>query len=357
MATMTLEEFKAQNAAKEEQSTEEENQSLPEISDEDLEEIDDEEPEIEDDEDDEPDSDDEESKPVEAPDWAKSDSDDNDSDTVPLAKHIKVRSDLKSEKNELKEQVKALEAKISELTSGNTSTVAPRQTATKLRRPRKSDFDYDKYDDPDTAYEEALDKYYDDKEAQREAERTGRYEQESAQKLYNTRIQNAVNGHYERAEQLVKDKLVTAEAYQKADANIKSMFEQLNPEKGEAFANELISQLENLGEGSEKLWFQIGNSQKVLTTLRDKFVSDKTGLSAMGYLGVLHAKISDKPSKKRNSRAPKPATKLQGDATSSTKSAAEKKFLKRYKAAGDDVQTRLDVKMEAKAAGVDTSKW
>ena len=353
---MTLEELKAQNAAKEEQSTEEENQSIPEISDENIEEVEDEEPEIEDDEDDEPDSDDEDEPPVESPAWAQPDSDDdNEPTTVPLAKHIKVRSELREERNELKEEVQSLKQQLAQMQSGNQST-QQRQTP-KLKRPKRSDFDYDQHDDPDAAYEEALDQYYDDRDAQREAERTSKYEQESAQKLYTTQVKTAVDSHYDRAAKLVEDKLVTAEAYQKADANIKAMFEQLHPGKGEGFANEFISRLDNLGEGSEKLYFQLGNSQKALRNLQQKITSDPTYLSAMGYVGTLYAKLNTDSSKKRISRAPKPGTKLKSDSTSNTKAAAAKKFAKQYKAAGGDIQSRLNIKMEAKAAGIDTSKW
>jgi len=166
-----------------------------------------------------------------------------------------------------------------------------------------------------------------------------------------------VDKHYERAVKLSEESGITAEMYQNADFRLRSMVESVfNPDRsndgaGDAIVDALIA---NLGDGSEKVMYNLGVNSSRLQELKTRFENDRSGVSASIYIGQLNAELS--APKKRKTNSPKPAPNVKGDKH-------EKAQTKAYKKAYDDAdkkgdtQARFNARREARKAGVDTSNW
>lgn len=168
---------------------------------------------------------------------------------------------------------------------------------------------------------------------------------------YEQQTEQAVDQHYERAVKLAEKSSITSEAYQAADLRVREMIEGVFPKAGDAITDNLIA---TLGEGSERVMYNLGVNEKRRNHLRDLLGADTTGLKAATYLGQLNAELSS-PAKKRTS-APAPADDVTGD-TTKTKSFKNEK--RRYQDAHKrgDGQAAFNIRREARQAGADTSDW
>jgi hypothetical protein len=124
------------------------------------------------------------------------------------------------------------------------------------------------------------------------------------------------------------------------------------PNQGDIVSDFLISRLNNAGDGSDKVWFHLGRNTEALAILKTKLANDPQGIDAAMYLGDLRQRITATPPK-RVSQAPAPGSRLKGDATQSVSTNA---LEKKYKAAKDP-QSRINIKREAKNAGINTKLW
>tara|TARA_R110002124_G_scaffold132035_1_gene294511 strand:+ start:107 stop:1132 length:1026 start_codon:yes stop_codon:yes gene_type:complete len=341
VATLTLEELKAENATKTEEAKE---VSLQEAT-------------IEDTEDDaavedttkpegnaEPEGEEEEDA---VEDWMQSDEQTSqkpkftDSDVAIVRRKLKAKLTEKDDELSTKDRVIAeLQAKL------KTNNSQPEATPTK--RPRLEDFDHDT-----DAYEAATEDYFSHTVDSRLAKHTQSAQQNEAVVRQKKAQEQAVDKHYERAASLVAEGTVTEDAYHDADLLIRSSLDQIRPGMGESLADTFISKMQ--GEGSEKVWFHIGRNATALSRLKETLISDPSGLDTMLYLGELKTRLTASPTK-RVSRAPKPGSTLKGGDGSSGNANALKK---QYKAAVDsgDIQSRIDIRRKAKAAGHDPSNW
>lgn len=290
------------------------------------------------------DTDEEESEAVES--WMQEEvatpEDDGDSGFKPNREAAAVRKKLKAKLHEKDDELESLKAEIERLKSG--STTAPQ---TELKRPKLEDFDYD-----EEAYNAAMDDYYDKRvDTKLESKQSVQQQREAAERQKKA-LEEAVDRHYTRAAKLVEEGKVSEEKYTQADRAVRESFERIAKGNGDKIVDSLIKTLDSLGEGSEKVFYQLGVNPAKMQEVANLFATDPSGLSTVAYLGKLQASIQSPT--KRKSSAPAPSPELKG--SGSTKAPGEA-LLKRYKKAGGNVQARLDIKREAKLQGIDTRNW
>lgn len=350
---MTLEELKAENAkaeaaAKPENTNEElETEASPQAAEEESETQVDETETAEQAEDAE--SETEEVAEDESDEWMQSDSHESQAEKkftdgdIGKAK-AKLRAKLEKrhdgEVEKLKQEIESLKGQLTQSSA-----------AKSLQKPKREDF-FDS-DDPESAYEDALLAWQKaDLKAEISAEQAASQTQQ--QNLsYIRETEKAVDQHYERAIKLAEKSDISAEQYQTADFRVRSMIESLYPNAGDAITDGLIA---NLGEGSEKVFYNLGVNQARLGELRSRLERDKTGVSAAMYLGQLKAELNSP--RKRKTTAPKPSPNLDGD-VGKTDEARFKALKKKYDAAhkSGDMQTAFNIRREARKAGALTRDW
>ena len=339
MSTMTLEQLKQENAPEDEVTDD----LTPEVSAAELE-VAAEETTEELEEAGEPIEGETEEKPVEAWMQTEGETSDDKQHKGPSFRGLKQKYRAKIDNKD--DEIAKLLAENEALKNGAVQS-QPTQTAQPMPRPKREDFNFDEAD-----YDDAVDAWND---AKLDAKLNGHVQQQTQtqqQDSYKQSIDNAVNQHYESAEKLVSEGRVTEDDYRNADQMVRGAIEQVIPGKGDAVSDFLISQLNSSGEGSAKVWYHIGKNGAALAKLKELAAKNDNGFASAMYLGELRAKLTSDPVK-RVSQAPKPGSKLKGD----SKPAADGALLKKYKAAGNDVQARIDLKREAKRSGVDTRNW
>lgn len=339
----TLEELKRENAAAEEADSEVETETEVEAQSQ-------EETETADESEETTESTDEvEAETEEVEPWMQSEeqtSEENESTSVPLAKHVSLRRRLKGELKDERLENDALRAEIEDLKS---KIIPPGQPAVTTDqgvgpRPKLEDFDYD-----EDKYNAAVDDWHDKRVDAKLQKQTQQQVQTSQQQQVIQRLQVAVDSHYERAEQLIEKAGIAPDVYQAADATVRSMFETMRPGQGDLIADQVIS---TLGDGSEKVMYYLGRNKNALTALQAAMMDDPSGMKAMAQLGRISAEVT--APRKKQSTAPKPSAQIRGD---EAVKGDGKSWHKKYKAAGDNIQDRINVKIAAKRAGVDVSNW
>ena len=271
----------------------------------------------------------------------------SDDDVSPMFKS----SDIKAAKTKLRaklerkhnEETESLKAEIEELKQKVSQPAATVKAAPS--RPKYDDFDTDE------AYEKALDEYYEQKIESKLTGRDERIAQESKVRELQQKVVQSVDQHYERAEKLLTQHGIDPDVYRQADENVRRMADNVMKGKGDQVIDQLISRL---GGESEKVFYYVGKNINALNELQSALVSDPSGLEAAMLLGQMKAKVS--MPEKRQSKAPKPPTQLNGDESSaSSTSGYRKKYLAAHKS--KDAAKAFTIRREAKKAGVDVSKW
>lgn len=290
-------------------------------------------------------------------DWQKSEEDEVSKDSkkkgfVPNAGFKKLRQKLKDSKangEEKDSRIDELQAEIEQLkvssTPGKAEVALP-------PRPKMEDsnidYDQDKLD-------RAMDEWQDLRMDRKMSTHTDSLQKERLAKAqYEARIQKtdkAVTGHLERAATLIEGGKITEDKWLSGDMKIRQALETFIPEAGDKLADQFITLLSENGADSEKVWYYLGNNEKALSEFTSKVVGDPSGASAVMYLAGIQNKFTQSANKKR-SGAPKPATKLKGDAVISGG-----KVKKKYDDAIGDPQVRINLKRTAKSKGIDVSKW
>ena len=256
-----------------------------------------------------------------------------------------IRKKMKAKLNERDGELDELRREIEQLkNSGNKQA----QSEPELKRPKMADFDYDD-DKYEAALEVYLDKKIESKVSTTKSIDSKRQEATQQQEQYKQELDEALDSHYSRASKLIADGKITEELYGKHDLSVRKLIEGLYPNQGDAITDGLIKTLNSLGEGSEKVICSLG----VSGVKREKFESllRKDILTATAYLGSLQSEMNSP--NKRKSSAPSPAAKIQGDSSASGSSS----LLKKQYDKATDLQTRLDLKRQAKKQNVDTKQW
>lgn len=255
------------------------------------------------------------------------------------AAKAKLRSKLEAkhqtELDELRNQLEELRR----------NTVSPQLSA----KPKR-DYFYDQ-DDPDEAYTEALADWKLKETLSRQHQETQQYEMQRKQLEVQQSIESSVDQHYERAAVLAAASGISPELYQSADHRVRSAIDGVFPGGGEQVTNSLIA---SLGEGSEKVFYNLGVSPKRLAELTSKLASDPSGLQASIYLGRLSAELVTPMRKKSNT--PPPATTVQGDANTTD---VGRNLQRRYQEAHKkgDTQAAFNIRREAKAKNINVNSW
>ena len=161
-----------------------------------------------------------------------------------------------------------------------------------------------------------------------------------------------LDSHYARAHALVQKSGIKPERYQEADTIVRKTLEERFPGSGEKVTDSLIARL---GEGSEKVIFNLGVNKERMNTFLGKFDSDPSGLSSAMYLESLKAKLGAGGNTRSN--APPPPHQLGGDGKPD--GGQKRALLKAYRTAHSkrDGQAAWAAKKKAKAAGIDVSEW
>jgi hypothetical protein len=255
------------------------------------------------------------------------------------AAKAKLRAKLEAKHQSEVDQLRA------QLEEARRNTVAPPQSA----RPKREDF-YDQ-DDPDEAFAEALTDWKLNDRLAKQHNETQQYEFQRKQLETQQSIESGVDQHYERAATLAAASGISPELYQSADHRVRSAVEGIFPGGGEQVTNALIA---SLGEGSEKVFYNLGVSPKRLAELTAKLAADPSGLQASIYLGRLSAELTAPLRKKSNT--PAPATTVQGDANTTD---IGKNLQKRYAEAHKrgDTQAAFDIRREAKGKNINVKSW
>lgn len=247
----------------------------------------------------------------------------------------KLEREKQSELDELRQQLEEMRR----------NTVVPQVSA----KPNREDF-YDQ-DDPDDAYTLAVARWMIKEERTKEHNETQQYEQQRKQLEVQQAISDGVDQHYERAAELAAKSGISPELYQSSDLRVRSAIDGVFPGGGEQITNSLIA---SLGEGSEKVFYNLGVSPKRLSELTDKLAKDPSGLQASIYLGKLSAELTAPLRKKSNT--PAPATTVQGDAnTTDIGKGLHRKYLEAHKRG--DTQAAFDARREAKAKNINVKSW
>ncbi len=293
--------------------------------------------------DDEPKDDDKSKDDV--PDWMKGEGEDEDpakdtftnSDRAALRVKMKGKLDRKDEENE------KLRRENEELRN---RAPVPVQTG---KAPVREDFENEA--DPEAAFFDAVVKYRVDGNNEQLNRDRQTYARQQHQIENKAKIKADVDGHYDRAVKLAEDSGISAEAYQNADYRVRQAFDGLNPGGGDIIADMLISVL---GEGSERVMFNLGRNDTRLNDVIGLMRTDQSGLKAVAYLSKLSAELNQ-PRKKKTS-APKPPPQANGNANIK---AGEKSMKKEYEAADSkgDLQKLFNIRRTAKKAGYAVDKW
>lgn len=282
----------------------------------------------------------EEGAQEETEDWAKP-----ASDTVPVAKHVEMKHKLKAKLQSSDDEIARLRAENEALRSGSHAPQAQKMADAPVMP---------KMDDPDIAFDDAkfaqrMAEYASDLVDYKLASAERNRAQTSQQDQQNAIVQAGLDKHYERAEALVLAGKVTAENYQAADHVVRKAMVEALPQLGEVVLDNLIARL---GDGSEKVVYHLGVNPAALGKLKESLKSDPTGFASSIFLGELKAKFTSAVIDK-SSKAPRPDRPLNGTAkvgANGLHAAYKKSF------AAQDGKS-LSIKREAKAKGIDTSKW
>lgn len=258
---------------------------------------------------------------------------------VPVGKFVSVKKKLKGQISERDEEIERLKKERDEALK-----LKPKEK-TVLVKPKKDDFDTDE------EFDVALDKYNDDKLEDTYKRNRLKEQQDEANRKAHENLTEAVDGHYERAAELIEKSGIKPKIYQAADATVRKAVESITPNLGDLIVDQVIS---ILGDGSEKVMYFLGRNKAALNKFQSLLSSDPSGMKAAVYLGQEKQRLAN-PIKPR-SNAPDPLTGIKGDTPIT---GAEARFKKKYDSAHskNDLQSAYNAKKEARAAGVDVSKW
>lgn len=239
-------------------------------------------------------------------------------------------------------ETEELKARIAELEAGG-------QAPQELTRPKREDF-YDE-DDPDEAYAEALVDWKLSKSSADTESKLAARERERQQQEQLRAIESGVDAHCERAAKLAESSGITSEAYTSAELNVRRVADSVFPGAGDNIVDGLIA---SLGEGSEKVFYNLGVNSGRRAEFEKLLREDQSGIKAALFLGKLNGDLS-KP-QKRTTKAPAPAPAMTGD---ESRNDVERKLKKRYAEAdrNNNRQAAFNIRREARKAGVDTKNW
>lgn len=254
------------------------------------------------------------------------------SDSDIAAAKRKLRAKLEKQHNEELERIKA---ELESLRRGVTQP-AVQSTATV---PTLEQFDHD-----ESKYAAAMTAWV---RSQVQGE-TQSIEMQTRQAQQKKALEESVEAHYKRAAELVTKHNIDPDLYRGADENFRKTVERVFPGSGELIADQMLARL---GEGSEKVAYQLGRNAQKREVFENKLRQDPTGLTASVYLGALLTEVNLPAAKK--TKAPAPAARATGGEGAIEN---DKALYKKY-AAESDPQRRFEIRRKAQRAGIDVKNW
>lgn len=335
--TQSLKELKAENA-----KAEEETATTPQV-----EEVETEEEAVEEESEqlDEPaEAEEGEAEETETEDWMQGDDQPSnaekkftDSDVAAARRKMKAKLEKKDDENE---RLRAENERLKNAGSQSLEVGA---------KPKREDFDDN--DDPEEAFIEALTDWKIEKSTATTVSNQASNSAKQKQQQQLAQTEKAVDQHYERAVGLAEKSGISAELYQSSDLTVRQMIESIYPKAGDAITDALIA---SLGDGSERVFYNLGVNKARLGELKSRLEADPSGVKAAMYIGQLNAEL--KAPQKRKTNAPKPASQIKGDEQGGSKaSAAKRKYSEAHKKG--DTAAAFRIKREAKKAGANTKEW
>ena len=279
-------------------------------------------------------------------DWQKPDDEETQkNDLVPLAKHLDVKNRLKEKAaTELSQRDARIAELEKQLQQGQTQALPQAddlEIAVEAWEFQGDASQYPRYIAEVNARNALKLQAAEARKAQAQQEQAQAHEYVSAE----------IDKHYERAAELIGTGKITEDRFKTAEATVLNRLDANFPGMGKAVIDTFIA---DLGKGSEKVIFHLGTNSAAMQAFEDALKSDKrkSGLKAFGVLVSLRDKFESKPVAKPTP-APKPDTPLVGKASSF---GAEQKAYEKAHASGD-AEKAFDIKMAARAKGINTSKW
>ena len=258
--------------------------------------------------------------------------------TVALKDHIELRQSLKEKNREKNEEIESLRRELEELKRGSVSA-QPVQSQQLKPRPKLEDFDYD-----EDQHNAALDDWYDERLNAKLQTQQQSVSQQEQQRQASEKLEQSVNEHYHRVNTLLsQNPKIQPEKYQDADLSFRRAVEDISPGNGDSIAETLISVM---GEGSEKLIYNLGVNKGKMAEFKDVLRSDPRGLKVVAWLTEHKGAITQQA--KRTSQAPKPARQVKGGGDG--KSVVATDFKRKYDKAKTP-QERYNIYRDAKKAG------
>jgi len=262
---------------------------------------------------------------------------------VPLAKHVAVKHKLRGQIEEKDSVIEQMKAEIEALKQHKPAATQSNELP---KPPKLSDFDFD-----EDRHAEAMLAYTDKLLEHKLSKTLGSQQQQQEQERQAQRLTEQVESHYERAAKLVEAGVITVEKYQAADRRVRQELDSVTG-AGDLVADNIIARL---GEGSEKVIAHLGVNQAAMQRLKAAIIEDSTGLTAMSYVTELKVKFLSSANKL--SKAPNPDSGLRGDKGGVTTTSSD--ILKKYQSAhkSGDIAKAVELKLKAKASGINTSNW
>jgi hypothetical protein len=279
-------------------------------------------------------------------DWQKPDDEETQkNDLVPLAKHLDVKNRLKekaaTELSQRDARIAELEKQLQQGQAQALPQVDDLEIAVEIWEFQGDPSQYPRYIAEVNARNALKLQAAEARKAQAQQEQAQAAEYVSAE----------IDKHYERAAELIGTGKITEDRFKTAEATVLNRLDANFPGMGKAVIDTFIA---DLGKGSEKVIFHLGTNAAAMQAFEDALKSDKrkSGLKAFGVLVSLRDRFESKPVV-RPTPAPKPDTPLVGKASSF---GAEQKAYEKAHASGD-AEKAFDIKMAARAKGINTSKW
>jgi len=285
----------------------------------------------------------EEESPVteEIPNWMQADTEEKQGNADFARQRIKYKGKLDT-KNE------ALDLANKRIQELEQNRQQPQQSSDQA--PKLDDF-YDS-PDPDAAYLQSKIEHNIKLNNMQQQAQYQQNQQQYQQRQQAAELEKAVDEHYTRAASLSKEAGISSERYQNSDFRVRSAVDSVFQGNGDSVVDNLIA---NLGDGSQRVIYNLGVNNERLSTFIDLLKVDPSGLKASMYLGKLNGQLSTP--RKAKSNAPKPTPSLSGDGK--VVSASEKGLKKAYQAqsGATNLTERFRLRKEGKAAGYDVSNW
>lgn len=260
-------------------------------------------------------------------------------------------SDIKAAKTKLRAKLERQHESVVDELKAEIEALKQETPASVVENAKPKREDFYENDDPEGAYIDALTDWKIEQKSVNQVKQSQEREMQAKVQQREAAIKNLVDQHYERAVVLASESGISPELYQSADLVVRSAIEALFPKKGDMITDSLIA---NLGDGSEKVFYNLGVNRSRLSELKQSLEDDPSGLKASMFLGKLSAQLV--APQKRTTNAPAPTTQLSGE---KQKDVGFRALKKRYDDAHKqgNLQAAFDAKREARRAGANVKTW